>query len=102
MIKTKFYTTYPEINEITVGDLFKTRGGKIVKFIGLSSSTDTDEPKSYPFLFEYYNEKLSSHVIMPFTQKLSRFDNHYGSVILIDEYDIMKRYIPLKNKLNLL
>jgi len=86
----KYKTEHPTITEITIGDEFITRGGYKIKFIRFEKS------ENYPFMFTISPYKFDVfYTTSPYAKRLTYF---YADVE--HSYDIICRYINLKDKLS--
>jgi hypothetical protein len=98
-----YQTDHPTIKEISIGDQFESGvHAELLEFVGLSDDTEFDynyiefeNPSKYPFKFNLYDKNTKLFITHEFYTKslLYSFDNQ-------SEFDIIRRYIPLKDKLN--
>jgi hypothetical protein len=92
MKKKTYQVDHPTIKEITIGDQFVTEGGEIIEFVEslFTSQTDTE----FCFLFKSTQKQ---GVTYTYTIELGYW-LLYGN----DERDIKEKYIPMKDKLNVI
>jgi hypothetical protein len=92
--KQKTYKTkHSIIKEITIGEQFVTEGGEIIEFIELDSSASNTE---FCFIFK----PISNH--KKYFKYSYTIELGYWLLYGNDERDIKEKYIPMKDKLNVI